>query len=178
MPRFWTRKSSYKVAATEAAALVSTLEAAAFDELLACWRQEHVAILCADASGQVRVDHSRVRRFFWDAWTFAVLICFCVAFFSVTLSRRSLFPRVGLKLRFQASTKEVTAVHNERRVCLCSLWQDASGCCHVAAVWMQDNDQRVPHPLTEVQRARGRGLGRGRGRHGKTGFCDPGNDKM
>ena len=65
MKRFWTYAKDYKVAATDAAVLVSMLDARSFEELLACWRRSDVAIVVANAAGEERLDNGNVRKFFW-----------------------------------------------------------------------------------------------------------------
>ena len=67
MRRFWACRKDYMVPAAEAAMLVAMLEATSFDDVLSIWRNPSVGILRADDSGQERIDHGRVRRFFWEA---------------------------------------------------------------------------------------------------------------
>lgn len=61
------------VPAADAAALVAMLEASSFDEVLSIWRRRSVGILTADDSGE-RIDHGRVRRFFWEAYLYKRII--------------------------------------------------------------------------------------------------------
>lgn len=69
--------------------------------------------------------------------------------------------------------QDLTAVHRDRRTCLCSLFRDTSECGRLAALMMLESDERVPQPLPQVVRGSGRGRGRGRPRGRKQGYTNP-----
>lgn len=83
MLRFWTSRKNYMVPAADAAALVAMLEASTFDEILSIWRRPSVGILTTDDSGE-RIDHGRVRRFFWEAYLYKRTIIVMIVMFVST----------------------------------------------------------------------------------------------